>query len=508
VTVTERAPLDGWLAELARLGPEKARQALEEFFAESTVVELAALDADWPSWARPKQMPPAGQWRSWGFITGRGYGKTLSVSKHVNEEVLSGRAMLICLLAQDEQSAIDLMVLGPSGLIATAAPLSKPRWEASSLQLVWPNGARAYVRTPEVPGKIRGLEYHLGWACEIQSWPTATRDEAWSNLLLSVRLGYARVVWDCTPKRGHPILKELLKRAEDEPGKHYVVRGSTYENAGNLGDGYVEDLEARYAGTTQGREELGGEMLDDEAGTTVTQTVIDRYRLPMPPRLVRRIVSIDPSTTSGSDTTGILDLGLGPDGQAYVIADQTGKHDVRLWGQIALDLYLTGKCDCMVVETNYGNDLLAQNLRAEVGDRGVSVIVLPKGAQPPPHNPKIVYVREVFVKGASKTERAKPVGTAYERGRISHVTGANLTSLEETLTSWVAKPGAKSPGDLDALVHGLVELLSLTEDRPDPRTAFTGIVAASQALQGRGQPPKRSLNMATLLGGGGRPRGL
>lgn len=162
----------------------------------------------------------------------------------------------------------------------------------------------------------------------------------------------------------------------------------------------------------------------------------------------------------------------------------------------------------MVVETNYGNDLLAQNLRAEVGDRGVSVIVLPKGAQPPPHNPKIVYVREVFVKGASKTERAKPVGTAYERGRISHVTGANLTSLEETLTTWVAKPGAKSPGDLDALVHGLVELLSLTEDRPNPKTAFTGIVAASQALQGRGQPPKRSLNMATLLGGGGRPRGL
>ncbi len=227
---------------IARVGIQNANASVESLRLQFANCELAAVAASWRFWAREKQLPPATSWRTWGFLTGRGFGKTKAISEYINGEVYAGRAMLILLMAQDEASAIAIQVQGPSGLIATAPPWFKPQWEATAQQLVWPNGARAYVRTPEVPGKIRGLEYHLAWLSEIQSWPAATRDEAFSNALLSTRLGYARIVWDATPKRRHPILRELVSTAEKNPKAHVIVRGTTHENASNLGEGYVEEL--------------------------------------------------------------------------------------------------------------------------------------------------------------------------------------------------------------------------------------------------------------------------
>ena len=63
------APIDALLAGLTR-------EELEARIAEASVVELAALWYDWRAWARPKQLPPAGAWRWWGFLGARGMGKT------------------------------------------------------------------------------------------------------------------------------------------------------------------------------------------------------------------------------------------------------------------------------------------------------------------------------------------------------------------------------------------------------------------------------------------------
>lgn len=219
--ISDVAQLDGsfpalLLAELIETqGIDVAHEKIDEILDEFSNVELAAHEYDWFGvWSRPKQRPPASDWEILGHLSGRGSGKTIGLSKFVNGEVEEGRASLICLIAQDEQSSIDLHINGPSGLIATAKPWFKPEWRASDLQLVWPNGARAYVRTPEVPGKIRGLEYHLTWASELQSWPVATMHEAWMNIELSTRLGLARIIYDATAKRRHPLLTKLVKEAE------------------------------------------------------------------------------------------------------------------------------------------------------------------------------------------------------------------------------------------------------------------------------------------------------
>ena len=121
--------------------------------------------------------------------------------------VQAGRAMQIGLAGQNEQTTVEIQVLNPrSGLIATSPPWFKAKWELG--RVIWPNGATAHVRTPESPGNIRGIEFDLAWLSETQSWPRVQGFEAWANFLAATRLGYARIVYDCTPKPFAPIVKQ------------------------------------------------------------------------------------------------------------------------------------------------------------------------------------------------------------------------------------------------------------------------------------------------------------
>ncbi len=492
------------MARLAEgLGP-LAHQALDVILEKLSFDELVALAWDWEhTWARSSQLAPTGSWRSWGFLCGRGYGKTRSLGEFLNAEVRAGRARSIGLCAQNEDKSVEIHIEGPTGLIATAPPWFRPEWEASAKQLVWPNGARAYVRTPEKPGTIRSGEHELSWLSEIQSWPAGTREEAILNFEFATRAGYARIVWDATPKRGHPILKALIASSKAEPEKHVIVNGSMNENADNLGEGVVADLERKYAGTRSGREELGGEMLDDAENTIAEQAWIDKARRPRPHAFVRSGLGIDPAVTArkGSDRTGIIEAGLGADGQAYVVADESGKHAPHAWAAIVLNRYVNNGCDIIVVETNKGGDLLTQNLRAAANERGLAVVVVGKDERPM-RAAGVVNIKEVHSRG-EKADRAKPLATAYERGRVSHVLGVDFTSLEETLTTWEPTPGARSPDDLDALTHIIGELLGLTNDAPDPAAGFKGLTEFSSALK-KEIPASR---IAAFLRGGGHGGG-
>lgn len=488
------------------LGRDMAHRAVDTMLSQFSVVELAALSAHWPTWARSKQLAPTwDHWQSWGFLAGRMFGKTYAGSKFVNAEIDAGRAMSIGLAAQDEANTIALQVTGPSGLIATAPPWNKPRWVASALELHWPNGAIARVRTPEVPGKIRGFDYDLAWLIELQSWPAATRVEAWKAFEFAIRLGAARTVWDATAKKGHPFLIERLAEGQKDPNRFVIVRGASRENAWNVGRGVVERLEAKHAGTRQGREELEGDMGEndeDEDGPLVNLAWIDANRRPHPTQLARRVISVDPAVTArkGSDTTGIVDAGLDPDGQMLVFGNHSGKYGPEKWADKVLDLYTAGACDCVVVETNKGGDLVTTNLRAAADKRDLVVEVLEKGKRARGAD-GVVYVREVYARG-DKADRAKPLAVAYKHGRVSHVDGGpGLASLEVTVTTWEPGPGHKSPGDLDALAHAGHELLGLSDNRPNPKAAFAGFSEAARAVE---RAVASTAPLPILFGGTGR----
>lgn len=490
---------------LEQLDPDDAEAECEAWLDELTTVELAALGFDWYHfWARENQLIPDGPWRSWGFLAARRFGKTRAVAEFVNREAMSGRAMRIGFAAQNEDKALEVQVFGDSGLIACALPGERPEWVRG--RLLWPNGAQAFRFTPEAPENIRGPGVHLFWATELQSWPIAHREAAWRNAQIMTSLGYAKTVWDCTPKRRHPILRKLLERAEREPENHHVVRGTIWENEENLGEGVVTDLAKEIAGTQAGREELGGEFLDEAEGASWKQDWIDDHRRDAPTALKRRILVVDAgiSTRAGTDPTGIVDLGQGIDDQIYVFEDLTSDPPAppEVWGVQAVDHYLDKKCDCIVVERNRGGDLIVANLRACAKDRGIRVEVVKLEAKTR-HNPSVIYVKEIIGRG-SKTSRAEPAATVYEKGRGSHVNGANLQALEDEMTTFVPGPGIESPNRLDALVHGVWELDGLFVQKKDNRDAFKGLEKAAERLMpGASTPASATPASATR-----RPTGM
>ena len=471
----------------AALGPRAGRLALEMGLDEANVTELASANHDWSLWARDKQLPPPGDWKAWGFLTGRSWGKTVTISSFVNAEVEAGRARMIGLAAQNEATCVDVQVLGPSGLVATSPPWCKAEWHAAALQVSWPNGARAFVRSPEAPSNIRGLDLDLAWLSEIQSWPVVNGQETLMNFAAATRQPGCRLLWDGTPKSRHPLVKALLAEAEAHPGIYRITRGKMDENAGNLDAGYVARMRAKYGGTQQGREEIDGEMLSEAENALFRAPWIDLNRRPLP-ALARRAIGVDPATAGpgrGRDMTGIVEAGLGVDGRLYVIRDDSAKFDLpETWGELLIDHYFAHGVDIVAVECNAGGAFVSSVIRSAGRSRGVKIEQVKRGEPCPPRRRDTVFVREVFARpGQGKDERAAPLSIAYQKNLVCHAQGSSLRELEDQMLSWDPAQKNDSPDRLDALVWCASELLDLTGTAgPDPRSAFVGLERVTAAL--------------------------
>lgn len=477
-----------------RFGRDGARRIIGEVCKQFTNVELAALAARWEFWARPKQLPPP-DWRSWGNLTSRGWGKTMTIAKILTGEIQAGRVRTLIMCAQNLTKTEAVQV---EGLMAAAPPWFRPVYHSSDFYLEWPNGTRAFAYTPEVPDAIRSENADMAWLSEVQSWPPTTREEAYSNFVFATRVRGARTMWDATPKKGHPLLKRFLARAEQYPAKHVVVRGPIYENP-HIALAALEDMEGSYLGTQKGREELLGEMLGDE-DAIFRQAWFDAARRGVPDRLARRVLSIDPAITADarhSDSTGIMDMGLGADGQIYVLANMSGKYRAEEWAAMVIDAYMDRDCDLLWVETNRGGNSHAGLLRVIAQARGLELRELAKDEKPMRIPGKINF-RGVNTK-RQKVVRAEGAAALCERGRVTFAKG--LDDLEEQLCGFDGTDG-KSDDAVDAFVHGCHELAGLANDVTDHAVAFKGITALATAATGATQRPAVT-NLAALLGGGG-----
>lgn len=445
-------------------------------------MEQAAVAYDWRRfWARANQVPPEIPWRSWGLCTGRSFGKTRACAEYVHAEAMLGRAPRICLIAQDEQEAIDDMINGDSGIISIAPPWEVPVLTGSggSYRLLWPNGAQGFVKTPHQPGKIRGPGFHLVWASELVAWPHMRRDEAVSNLRRTNRLGYARFIWDTTPKRQHPIIRELLDRHSRSPQKHLCVRGSSRANVANINADALDEWEQELGGTLRGREELDGEYVDDIDTALVRFEWIEKNRADEPDIFDRRVIAVDPalSTRRSTDATGIVEAGV-RGGRYYVIHDYSARMPWELWGETVIALAFENRIDCVIVERNAGFDAVTANLRVSARNRcqstgeRITIQLVSLGARVR-REPGVVYVKEALAQ-RSKQLRAEPVAALYERGLVSHCNGADLSELEEQWTTWDPE-SPRSPNNLDACVWALWELAGLASDEPQRNASMDGL---------------------------------
>jgi len=387
------------------------------------------INGEYRTKARPNQLPPEGDWRYWLILAGRGFGKTWVGARWLVEQAMLNEPAEYAVVAPTYGDVRRVCVEGPSGILKALPTGALKFYNKSNGVLYLNNGSVIHMVSADEPDRSRGLNLAGAWCDEFAAW---RYEETWTEgLVPALRIGNPQVVITTTP-RPTALLKDLLKR---EDGSVAITRGSTFDNAANLSEAALTELRARYEGTRIGRQELYGEVLEDVEGALWRAADIDATRVKEAPEMVRIVVAVDPAVTSGddSDETGIVVVGKGTDGRAYVMADRSCRDTPLGWAKRVVQAYEDFGADRVVAEKNQGGDFIEQTIRSV--------------------SPTIPYKGITAKQG--KRLRAEPVAALYEQGRVSHV-GA-FASLEEQMTEWVPDSGT-SPDRLDALVHGIVEL--------------------------------------------------
>jgi len=379
----------------------------------------------WAELAREEQKPPGGDWSTWLYMAGRGAGKTRAGSEWVHQQVRDG-ARRIALVGATAADCRDVMVEGESGLLATASPMDMPLYEPSRRRLTWQSGAIATTYSAEEPDRLRGPQHDAAWCDELAAWRYGA---AWPMLLLGLRLGGKPRALVTTTPRPTKLVKELIAQPTT-----VVTRGSTYDNRANLAESYMEQIVKRYEGTRLGRQELMGEIIEDVEGALWTLMMLDELRVDDAPDLERVVVGVDPAVSAhqDSDETGIVAVGIGVDGEGYVLADRSCKLSPAGWARIVAGLYHDLEADRVVVEANQGGEMVEYTLATV--DQSVPV--------------KRIHASR------GKRLRAEPVAALYEQARVHHV--GVFSALEDQMMSFTGDSGG-ADDRVDALVHGLTE---------------------------------------------------
>ena len=388
----------------------------------------------WEQIARPKQLAPDGDWRVWQILAGRGWGKTRTGSEWIYQQVKSGyrRIALVSDIAADTR---DVMVEGDSGIIAICPPWDKPKYEPSKRRVTWANGAKAILYAAESPGTLRGPQHDTAWCDELAKWQNLRKKDegggtAWDNLMMGLRVGKNPRCLVTTTPRPIPLVKTLIARENT-----VVTIGSSYENRANLAEAWYTDNIAPYEGTRLGRQEIDAEILEDIEGALWQRQWIDDNRVTEWPELIRIGVGVDPMGSVASETAeaGIIVGGIDRAGDGYLLGDYSLNASPERWAGTAISALATHCGDRVVVETNFGGDMVESVLRAA--------------------DPNVPLEKVTASRG--KIIRAEPIAALYEQGRIHHV--GSFPKLEDEMCSYV--PGDRSPNRMDAAVWILTWLM-------------------------------------------------
>ncbi len=181
-------------------------------------------------------------------------------------------------------------------------------------------------------------------------------------------------------------------------------------------------------------------MIDDLLGALWTRAMIEQCRVTAMPGMARVVVGVDPPASAGGDACGIVCVGLGEDGKAYVLEDASaGGLSPEGWAATVAACARRHRADRVVAERNQGGDMVRSVLIAANSGLPVRLVHASKG----------------------KSARAEPVAALYERGRVRHV-GA-YPALEDEMCGLTIAGGYHGPGGspdrADALVWALTELM-------------------------------------------------
>jgi phage terminase large subunit-like protein len=418
----------GLLTVLSQQLPEDRHRVLSSLSAR----EMRALAEGWLSQALPGQIEPAGDWRTWVLMAGRGFGKTRAGAEWVLAKARAHPNTRIALVGGSLDEVAKVMVEGESGLIACARAHEKLNWRPTTGKLRFPTGALALAYSGASPGHLRGPQHQFAWADELAKW--ARPEETWDNLQLGLRLGAAQQAVVTTTPQQVPGLRRIL----DVPGT-VLGGGRTVDNV-YLPDSFVAAMLEAYGGTRLGRQELDGELLGEAEGALWTRDMIEACRCAMPERAVlgRVVVAVDPPASAGGDACGIIVCSRTEDGRGIVLADcSVAGERPQGWARRVAAAADAWAADRVVAEANNGGEKVEDVLRSVAPALPV----------------KLVHA------GRGKGARAEPVAVLFEAKRC--LFAGSFPELEDQLTALTAEgyTGSGSPDRAVAMVWALTELV-------------------------------------------------
>lgn len=349
-----------------------------------------------------------------------------------------------------------------------------PEWKSIDGYFLLPNGSEIWVgglNDEKAMERILGNEYatiYVNEASEVQYTAFLLLRSRLAQVCKTIDGGELsqRMYADLNPTTRMHWTYRLWREGVDPQDEtpidrkqyaHTVI--NPYDNQANLSGDYLADLES--LPERQKKRFLLGEYVADDENALWRREYFRRSVLAedggWPVSMVRIVIAIDPAVTSaiGSDETGIIAVGLGSDGNAYVLADESGKYRPEEWARRAISMYHSLGADRIVAEVNQGGDMVESTVRAQAPDVPYRAVRATRG----------------------KVVRAEPVAALYERGKVFHI--GSFAELEDqccsVTTGFDSKLAGWSPDRVDALVWAITDLFpSLT------RKQHTGAIPAPQ----------------------------
>ena len=321
---------------------------------------------------------------------------------------------------------------------------------------IWFGGLDDKQRTE----KILGQEYATGYLNECSQIPIGSKDMFITRLAQKVNCEIQgrdpyplqpRLYLDCNPpSKLHWTYRLFIEKRDPEsklplnkPENYASMQINPRDNIQNLSADYLKTLENM---TPRMRKRfLEGQFADATANALFTSDIIEMYRSTNTrlPDMVRIVIGVDPSGSgdvdnADNDAIGIVVVGLGTDGNAYLLEDCTVKAGPATWGRVVASAYDRHAADVVVGEVNFGGAMVGHVVQTA--------------------RPRTNYKAVTASRG--KVARAEPFSALYEQGKIRHC--GYYPELEDEITAFSTNGylGDESPNRADALFWALAEIFS------------------------------------------------
>lgn len=298
--------------------------------------------------------------------------------------------------------------------------------------------------------KILGKEFATIFFNECSQIPYSSIVIALTRLAQVVGDLVQRAYYDLNPVGKKHWTNVLFGEKRDPVSRQPLANPADYARMFLNPAGNVHNLSPEYLLSLQQLPErqrkrfFDGVYVDEVEGALWSYERIEQLRVIEFPieRCRRVVVAVDPSGAGSpdeetKDEIGIVVVGLGDDGHAYVLADRSVRDSPAVWGRVVATAYHEFRADQTIAEVNFGGEMVRFVIR--VADPQVPV--------------------KVITASRAKAVRADPVSALYEQGLVHHV--GRFGILEDQLCAFTTYGyrGLDSPDRADALVWALTDLM-------------------------------------------------